>query len=89
MKQGFKAVTSIGLAKETESPENPGALEKRVALIPEHIKRLVDRGFNIFVEHGAGESIGFPDSEYQASGAVMESNDSIYKNKNMMIKLVV
>jgi hypothetical protein len=26
--------SSIALAKEIESPENPGALEKRVALVP-------------------------------------------------------
>lgn len=28
----------IGLAKEVESPENPGALEQRVALIPADVK---------------------------------------------------
>ena len=30
----------IGLAKENESPENPGALEKRVALIPDDVDAM-------------------------------------------------
>ena len=40
---------TIGLAKEIESPENPGALEKRVALIPDDVKKLVDFGCEVFV----------------------------------------
>ena len=35
---GFKR---IGLAREGESPENPGALEKRVALTPDDVAALV------------------------------------------------
>ena len=32
----------IGLLKEVEGPENPGALEKRVALAPDEVRKLVD-----------------------------------------------
>ena len=32
--KGYKKVQTIGLAKEVESLENPGSLERRVALIP-------------------------------------------------------
>ena len=34
----------IGLGKEIESPENPGAMEERVALTPDDVKKLVDYG---------------------------------------------
>ena len=59
MKENFSKISTIALAKETESPENPGALEKRVALIPEHIRLLVEKGLSVFVEMGAGEGIGY------------------------------
>ena len=81
-----KKIVSIGLAKESESPENPGALEKRVAMLPEHIKVLVDKGCKVFVENGAGEGIGFSDAEYKNAGATLQDSDQIYKNKDMVLK---
>lgn len=86
MKKEFLKITTIGLTKETESPENPGGLEKRVALIPEHIKILVENGCSVFVEIGAGEGIGYSDAEYQSVGATLQSGEDIYKDKDMIIK---
>jgi len=80
------AFTSIALAREIESPENPGALEKRVALIPENVGTLVSAGLKVFVEHGAGEGVGFSDEEYIAAGALMQSADEIYCDKQIIIK---
>jgi alanine dehydrogenase len=76
----------IALVKEIESPENPGGLEQRVALIPEDVKQLVEAGINVFVEYGAGEGVGFSDDEYIQSGALMQDADEIYLNKDMIIK---
>jgi NAD(P) transhydrogenase subunit alpha len=53
----------VGVPKETV----PG--EKRVALIPDTVKRLVDNGFEIVVETGAGTEAGFSDDEYREAGA--------------------
>lgn len=86
MKKSFPPINSLALAKETESPENPGALEKRVALIPQHIKALVAHGVKVFVEHGAGEAIGFKDEEYSKAGAILQNGDEIYRLKDMVIK---
>ena len=80
---GFK---NIALVREIESPENPGGLEKRVALTPEDAGKLVSAGANLFVEHGAGKGVGFSDDEYVSNGAVMQSADEIYKDKDMVIK---
>lgn len=77
---------TIGLAKEIESPENPGALEKRVALIPEDVKKLVDYGCNVFVEKGAGEGVGFSDLEYENVGATLQNNQDLYQNKDLILK---
>lgn len=82
----MKNIKIIGLVKETESPENPGSLEKRVALIPEHVQRLVSSGVKMFVEKGAGEGVGFSDQEYIDAGATIQNGDEIYLDKEMIIK---
>ncbi len=76
----------LALVKEIESPENPGALEKRVALIPKDVARLIKANIKVFVEYGAGEGVGFSDDEYIASGAIMQSHEGIYKDKQLIIK---
>ena len=55
----------IGVPKETV----PG--ERRVALTPGVIQRLVPKGHDVVVETGAGESAYFPDEDYVAAGAVI------------------
>ena len=76
----------IGLAREIESPENPGGLEKRVALVPEDVRALVEAGAGVAVEAGAGEGVGFTDDEYLAAGARIESAAEIYRDKDLLIK---
>ena len=77
---------SIALVKEIESPENPGGLEKRVALIPSDVGKLTQQGIQVFVEYGAGEGVGFSDKEYQANNATMQSAEQIYIDKELIIK---
>ncbi len=45
--------------------------ERRVALVPETVAKLVAAGFEIVVEPGAGAPASFPDSEYAAAGATL------------------
>ena len=53
----------IGVPKETT------AGERRVALIPEIVGKLVSGGFEVLVERGAGEAASFPDAAYEEAGA--------------------
>lgn len=53
----------IAVAKETSTGE------KRVALIPESIKKLATKGFTIVVERGAGEASLISDKEFEEAGA--------------------
>src|SRR5258708_38208269 len=57
----------VGVARETA----PG--ERRVALVPETVAKLVAAGFEIVVEPGAGEAASFPDDTYAAAGATLGS----------------
>jgi NAD(P) transhydrogenase subunit alpha len=52
----------IGVPRETAEGE------RRVALVPELVGKLVD-GFEVLVERGAGEAASFPDSDYEEAGA--------------------
>ncbi len=46
--------------------------ERRVALVPESVKKLTKEGFLVFVESGAGERAYFPDRAYLEAGATIE-----------------
>jgi NAD(P) transhydrogenase subunit alpha len=58
----------VGVPKESV----PG--ERRVALVPEVVSRLVPGGFEVLLEGGAGEAASFPDSAYEEAGARVGSD---------------
>ncbi len=57
----------IGVPKETA----PG--ERRVALVPESAKKLIQAGYEVAIEAGAGEAAGYPDAGYRDAGATVEA----------------
>ncbi len=52
-------------------PKETAAGERRVALVPENVARLVRQGHEVRVERGAGEEAGFVDAAYEAAGAAV------------------
>jgi H+-translocating NAD(P) transhydrogenase subunit alpha len=50
-------------------PKEAAAGERRVALVPEGVARLVAAGATVEVEQAAGASAGFPDAAYEKAGA--------------------
>ena len=56
----------IAIPRETA----PG--ERRVALVPESCKKLIQAGYDVAVEAGGGTAAGFADAEYQAVNALLE-----------------
>ncbi|MCG9747723.1 Re/Si-specific NAD(P)(+) transhydrogenase subunit alpha [Shewanella sp. Isolate8] len=61
----------LGLPKESH------AEEKRVALIPANVTRLIKKNLQIIVESGAGVAAGFSDQAYQEAGAVIADRDEV------------
>ncbi|HWE32935.1 MAG TPA: Re/Si-specific NAD(P)(+) transhydrogenase subunit alpha [Solirubrobacteraceae bacterium] len=53
----------IGVPKETAEGE------RRVALVPEAVKKLTGQGHELLVQRGAGESAMIPDAAYEEAGA--------------------
>ena len=43
--------------------------ERRAALVPSSVKKLVGLGFDVMVETGLGNASGLPDEDYEAAGA--------------------
>jgi len=58
----------IGVPSETW----PG--ERRAALVPATVKKLVSAGFEIAVEAGLGTAAGYPDAAYAEAGARIETD---------------
>jgi NAD(P) transhydrogenase subunit alpha len=58
----------IGVPRETA----PG--ERRVALVPESAKKLIQAGYEVAIEAGAGDAAGYPDAGYREAGATIESD---------------
>src|SRR5580765_7937612 len=49
-------------------PKETAPGERRVALVPESCKKLIQAGYEISIETGAGEAAGFPDAGYRELG---------------------
>ncbi len=58
----------IAVLKET------AALERRVAIVPDSVKRLRAKKVDVIVERGAGESSLFADADYEKEGATLASS---------------
>src|SRR4030042_684936 len=73
---------SIAIIREITPDEN------RVALVPESVKKLTDKGFNVYLEKGAGENARYPDSSYRESGAeVLENAREVLSRSKIILKV--
>lgn len=64
-------------------PNETAGLEKRVALVPETIGKLLKKhpGLKIVIESGAGTAAGYPDNHYTTAGAHVEPSKTFAKGK--------
>src|SRR5512135_20226 len=71
----------IGVPRETTSGE------RRVALVPESVGRLVKAGIAVVVEHGAGDAAGFTDAAYAAAGATPGPATAAFGGVDLVLKV--
>ena len=72
----------IAVAKEIE------VCERRVALNPDTVTRLVKQGLEVWVEKGAGEGSFFSDSAYEAAGAtVINDPAKLWSEADIVLKV--
>ena len=60
----------LGVVLEAES-------EPRVSIVPNSIPKLVKMGFEVAIESNAGLKSGYSNSEYEAKGGLIVSNDDV------------
>jgi NAD(P) transhydrogenase subunit alpha len=72
----------IGVLKET----SPG--ERRVALVPESGKKLIQAGYTISIESGAGDPAGFPDAVYREVGITVDPDPAaLLRSSDLILKV--
>lgn len=71
----------IGVLKESEKGE------KRVSISPKIAKLLIDNGFEVIVEDGAGSSSKFDNTDYEEVGATIEMRGAVYKEADVLVKI--
>jgi NAD(P) transhydrogenase subunit alpha len=70
--------TTVGVVKET----TPG--ERRVALVPDAVARLRDRGARVLLESGAGTAATFTDRAYTEAGATITTAADVYGQADVL-----
>jgi NAD(P) transhydrogenase subunit alpha len=72
----------IGVPKETSTDE------RRVALVPDTVGRLIQSGLEVVVESGAGVGAFFSDQEYQDAGArIAHDAAALYQEAETVLKV--
>ena len=71
----------IGVPKEN----HPG--ERRVALVPEQVGALGDKGLEVLIESGAGAGAGYPDGEYTRRGGRLAERSQVFEAANILVQI--
>jgi len=72
----------IGIPKEIKNNEF------RVAMTPNGVEKLVNKGHKVIVQKNAGLESNFSDKEYLRSGAtICKTSDDVYNNSDMILKV--
>ncbi|WP_024546005.1 Re/Si-specific NAD(P)(+) transhydrogenase subunit alpha [Picosynechococcus sp. NKBG15041c] len=74
----------IAVARET------AAGERRVALTPDQVARLVKKGWEIYIEAGAGEASLISDQAYEeVGGTIAGDRPALWQNADIVVKVAV
>ena len=68
-------------------PKEVAANERRVALTPEVVGRLIKGGYEIVIERGAGTAAFFPDDAYTAAGAKIGDRSSVIGQSDIVLQV--
>ena len=72
---------TVGVVRESA----PG--ERRVAMVPGALGVLNKSGVEFYMETGAGEAAGFPDSEYAAKGVRLLSRTEVFQSAAVVLQV--
>src|SRR4051794_17213871 len=61
--------------------------ERRVALVPDVVRKLTGDGLEVAVETGAGEAAHLPDDGFTEAGAKVESQDAVLQGADVVVRI--
>jgi H+-translocating NAD(P) transhydrogenase subunit alpha len=61
--------------------------ERRVALVPDTVSRLVEDGLEVLVQAGAGDAAGFDDAAYREAGATVTDDATAVYTSDIVLKV--
>ncbi len=70
---------TIGLLKESVKGE------QRVALVPETVQKILDVGWQVLMEQGAGDAAGFPDSTYPGMTQLAKKREDVLQGADVLV----
>ena len=68
-------------------PVETAAGERRVALVPDSVARLVKAGHQVRVQRGAGSGAFHPDEAYSSAGATLVDGSAIFDDTDLLTKV--
>ena len=72
----------VGVPKETSEHE------KRVALTPDTVKKLIDKGLQVHLEKDAGRASNYLDHSYREAGAeIVDSKDQLFAEADILLSI--
>ena len=75
-------------SKRIGIPKEIAAGERRVAATPTTVKKLQKLGFDVLVEHAAGEDANFSDASYQAAGCeIVQTATDLWEKSDIVLKV--
>ncbi len=70
-------------------PKEVGSGERRVALVPESVKKLVKAGVTVGIERGAGVESSFPDEAFVEAGASIDADaTTLFGSSDFVLKVL-
>lgn len=75
-------IRKIQIVKETRNGE------KRVALVPDDVRILIEQGYQVFLEANAGQGAGFEDALYKNVGAeIVDCNSLQFTDHTLIVRV--
>jgi NAD(P) transhydrogenase len=68
-------------------PKECYPLERRVAITPRTVKRFRKLGYSVMIETGAGKPAGFNDAAYEAQGARIVDQWTVWRKADVILKV--
>lgn len=69
-------------------PKETAEHEKRVSLVPETVKKLVEKGLSVSVENNAGLASNYLNNDYEEAGAtIVDSREELFSKADILLSI--